>query len=368
MKNEDFHIIHNDPIDLLKKLIATPSFSKEEDKTAFLIEEYFQSKNVIAERFLNNVFAKNKFFDEAKPTILLNSHHDTVKPNKGYILDPFSPDENENKLFGLGSNDAGGALVSLITTFLYFYEKENLKYNLIIAATAEEEISGKNGVEALLTSNKFLQSLNAEYPFRGWGCIVGEPTLMQMAVAERGLLVIDCIAQGKAGHAAREEGENAIYKAIKDIDWFQSYQFPKISELLGPVKMSVTSIETDNKAHNIVPSQCSFVADVRVNELYTFEEVLDVIQQNVECKIKPRSTRLRSTSIALDHPLVKAGVALGRTYYGSPTTSDKALMPFPTLKIGPGFSGRSHIADEFIYLDEIKEGIEIYINLLQQIL
>jgi acetylornithine deacetylase len=355
-------------VSLLKKLIATPSFSKEEDKTASLIQEFLQSKKVTPERFLNNVFAKNKFFDEGKPTILLNSHHDTVKPNKGYTVDPFLPYEKENKLFGLGSNDAGGALVSLIATFLYFYQKENLKYNLIIAATAEEEISGKNGVEALLTSNKFFQSLNAEYPFRGWACIVGEPTLMQMAIAERGLLVIDCMAEGKAGHAAREEGDNAIYKAIKDIDWFQSYQFPKISELLGPVKMSVTSIDTDNKAHNIVPSQCSFIADVRVNELYTFEEVLDVIQQNVKCKIVPRSTRLRSTTIGLDHPLVKAGVALGRTYYGSPTTSDKALMPFPTLKIGPGDSARSHIADEFIYLDEIKQGIEIYIQLLQKIL
>ncbi|HEY8689687.1 MAG TPA: M20 family metallo-hydrolase, partial [Chitinophagaceae bacterium] len=342
---------------LLKKLIATPSFSKEEDKTASLIEEFLQSKNVTTERFLNNVFAKNKFFDASKPTILLNSHHDTVKPNKGYTLDPFSPIEKENKLFGLGSNDAGGALVSLIATFLYFYEKQNLQYNIIIAATAEEEISGQNGVEILLPKL-------SEIDFG----IVGEPTLMQMAVAERGLLVIDCMAEGKAGHAAREEGDNAIYKAIKDIEWFQTYKFDKVSELLGPVKMCVTSIETDNKAHNVVPSQCSFVADVRVNELYTFEEVLDVIQKNVKCKLHPRSTRLRSTSIALDHPLVKAGLALGRTYYGSPTTSDKALMPFPTLKIGPGFSGRSHIADEFIYLDEIKVGIEIYIKLLEQII
>ena len=357
MKNEDLHIISNEAIDLLKKLIATPSFSKEEDKTASLIEEFLQSKNVATERFLNNVFAKNKFFDAAKPTLLLNSHHDTVKPNKGYTLDPFSPIENEKKLFGLGSNDAGGALVSLIATFLHFYDEQNLKYNIIIAATAEEEISGKNGVEILLPK---LGDIDLG--------IVGEPTLMQMAVAERGLLVLDCLAEGKAGHAAREEGENAIYKAIKDIEWFQSYKFPNVSELLGPVKMCVTSIETDNKAHNVVPSQCSFVADVRVNELYTFEEVLDVIQQNVKCKLHPRSTRLRSTSIALDHPLINAGKALGRTYYGSPTTSDKALMPFPTLKMGPGYSGRSHIADEFIYLDEIKEGIKIYIQLLQQIL
>ncbi len=344
-------------VSLLKKLIATPSFSKEEDKTAFHIEEFLQSKNVTTERILNNIFAKNKFFDASKPTILLNSHHDTVKPNKGYSLDPFSPIEKENKLFGLGSNDAGGALVSLIAAFLFFYEKENLKYNLIVAATAEEEISGKNGVEILLP-----ELGNIDFG------IVGEPTLMQMAVAERGLLVLDCIAEGKAGHAAREEGENAIYKTLKDIEWFQSYQFPKVSDLLGPVKMSVTSIETENKAHNIIPSQCNFVADVRVNELYTFEEVLGVIQQNVQCKIKPRSTRLRSTSISRDHSLVKAGLSLGRICYGSPTTSDKALMPFPTLKIGPGDSARSHIADEFIYLDEIKEGIELYIKLLEQII
>ncbi len=357
-------------IDLLKKLIATPSFSKEEDKTASLIDQFLQSKNVSTERFLNNVWAKNKYFDKAKPTIFLNSHHDTVKPNKGYTLDPFSPIEKENKLFGLGSNDAGGALVSLIATFLYYYDREDLISNLILAATAEEEISGKNGIEILLQQNDFLSALGCSNSIIGMATcgIVGEPTQMQMAVAERGLLVIDCIAEGKAGHAAREEGDNAIYKAIKDIEWFQSYRFPKRSELLGPVKMSVTSIETDNKAHNIIPSQCNFVVDIRVNELYTFEEVINVIQQNVNCKIQPRSTRLRSTSIALDHPLVKAGLSLGRNYYGSPTTSDKALMPFPTLKIGPGDSARSHIADEFIYLDEIKEGIEIYIQLLQQIL
>lgn len=357
MSNEDLHIMKNDAIDLLKKLIATPSFSKEEEKTALIIEEFLQSKNVPAERILNNVWARNKFFDESKPTLLLNSHHDTVKPNRGYIMNPFSAEEKEDKLFGLGSNDAGGALVSLIATFLYWYEKKDLKYNLILAATAEEEISGKNGVEILLPH---LGKIDCG--------IVGEPTLMQMAVAERGLLVIDCIARGRAGHAAREEGENAIYKAIKDIEWFRSYSFPKVSELLGPVKMSITSIETDNKAHNIVPSQCTFVADIRVNELYSFEEVLHTIEQNIQGKLQPRSTRLRSSSIELDNPLVVAGKNLGRTYYGSPTTSDKALMPFPTLKMGPGDSARSHIADEFIYLDEINEGIEFYIKLLQQIL
>jgi acetylornithine deacetylase len=357
MSKEDLYTLQQDAIDLLKKLIATPSFSKEEDKTALIIEQFLQSKNVAAEWHLHNIWAKNKYFDAEKPTLLLNSHHDTVKPNKGYTLDPFSPIEKDNKLFGLGSNDAGGSLVSLIAVFLYFYAKENLRYNLILAATAEEEISGKNGVEILLP---YLGKIDCG--------IVGEPTQMQMAVAERGLLVIDCIAEGKAGHAARNEGENAIYKAIKDIEWFQTYEFPNASELLGPVKMTVTSIETDNKAHNVTPPQCTFVTDIRVNERYTFEEVLETIGKNVQCKIHPRSTRLRSSSISLDHPLVKAGVALGRSYYGSPTTSDKALMSFPTLKIGPGDSARSHIADEFIYLDEIREGIEIYIKLLQPIL
>jgi acetylornithine deacetylase len=286
---------------------------------------------------------------------LLNSHHDTVKPNKGYTLDPFSPIEQDGKLFGLGSNDAGGCLVSLIATFLHYYNEENLKYNFILAATAEEEISGHNGIEALLPHLG-----NIDFG------IVGEPTLLNMAIAEKGLMVIDCIANGRAGHAAREEGDNSIYKALKDIEWFRNYKFDKVSDLLGPVKMSVTVIETENKQHNVVPSQCKFVVDCRVNELYTFEEILDIIKANVQCDVKPRSTRLRSSSIPLSHPLIKAGIQLGRNYYGSPTTSDKALMTFPTLKMGPGDSARSHTADEYIYIDEIKQGIEMYIKLLEQ--
>lgn len=344
-------------IDLLKKLIATPSFSKEENNTATIINEFLLSQKVETEIHLNNVWARNRYFDAAKPTILLNSHHDTVKPNKGYTTDPFAPIEKDGKLFGLGSNDAGGPLVSLITVFLYYYEKKDLKYNLLIAATAEEEISGHNGVEALLPR---LGKIDF--------AIVGEPTQMQMAVAERGLMVLDCVAQGIAGHAAREEGENAIYKAVKDIEWFQSYRFDKVSDLLGPVKMNVTVIETDNKAHNVVPAHCKYVVDTRVNELYTFEEVLALIRENIKSDIKPRSTRLKSSSIAIDHPVVKAGLSLGRKYYGSPTTSDKALMNFPSLKIGPGDSARSHTADEYIYINEIKEGIDLYIQLLNQLL
>ena len=354
--SDKLNILQENAIGLLKQLIATPSFSKEEQITADILEQFLSRKGVKSFVYLNNIWAKNKYYDERKPTILLNSHHDTVKPNKGYTLDPFSPIEKDKKLFGLGSNDAGGCLVSLIAVFLHYYEKENLKYNFIIAATAEEEISGHNGIEALL-------------PHLGpidFG-IVGEPTLMNMAVAEKGLMVLDCTATGRAGHAAREEGENALYKALNDIEWFRTYKFEKVSDLLGPVKMSVTVIETDNKAHNVVPAQCKFVVDCRVNELYSFEEMLEQIRSKTQCEVNPRSTRLRSSSIALDHPLIKAGLKLKRTYYGSPTTSDKALMPFPTLKIGPGDSARSHTADEFIYLDEIKNGIDLYIQLLNQL-
>jgi len=350
-------ILSRDAIGLLKKLIATPSFSKEEENTADIIDRFLESKGVRTKTHLNNIWAQNKFFDPAKKTILLNSHHDTVKPNKGYTLDPFSPIEKDGKLFGLGSNDAGGCLVSLMVVFLHYYNRKNLKYNIVFAATAEEEISGHNGIEALVSR---LGEIDCG--------IVGEPTQMQMAVAEKGLMVLDAIAQGRAGHAARDEGESALYKAIKDIEWIQSYKFSKISDLLGPVKMSVTVIETDNKAHNVVPAQCKFIVDCRVNELYTFEEILQTIKSNIKSEIQPRSTRLRSTAIALDHPLIKAGTALGRTYYGSPTTSDKALMPFQTLKMGPGDSARSHTADEFIYLDEIKNGIDLYIQLLNQLL
>jgi len=314
-------------------------------------------KNIAATRVANNVFALNKYFDERKPTLLLNSHHDTVKPNLQYTKDPFAPIIEDEKLFGLGSNDAGGSLVSLIAAFLHFYNKADLKYNLVIAATAEEEISGTGGIEYTLP---YLPTIDC--------AIVGEPTQLQMAVAERGLMVLDCISVGKAGHAARNEGENAIANAIKAIDWFNAYQFPKVSDLLGENKMSVTVIETENKAHNVVPAQCKFVVDCRINELYSFEEMLEIIKSNVQCEIKPRSTRLRSTSIALNHPLVEAGLKLGMSYYGSPTTSDKALMPFPALKIGPGDSARSHTANEYIYMDEIKKGIELYIKLLEQII
>lgn len=357
MNNLTISCLQLKALELLKKLIATPSFSKEEQNTAAIIETFLQANGIKAERYLNNIWTVNQYYDAAKPTILLNSHHDTVKPNKGYTLDPFTLVEKEGKLYGLGSNDAGGCLVSLVATFLYFYPQQNLKYNIVLAATAEEEISGKNGIEALLP---LLPKIDV--------AVVGEPTQMQMAVAERGLMVLDCTAYGKAGHAARNEGENAIYKAMMDIEWLYCYRFEKVSELLGPVKMNVTVIETENKAHNVVPAECKFVVDVRVNELYTFEDILAIIKTHMQSTVQPRSMRLRSSMISLDHPLVQAGLQLGRTYYGSPTTSDKALMPFPALKIGPGDSARSHTADEYIRIKEIEEGIELYIKLLAQLL
>jgi len=347
---------YQEAIELLQKLVATPSFSKEEENTAKIIETFFQNKSIAFQRHLNNIWCINQHFDASKPTILLNSHHDTVKPNPQYSKDPFSPIIEDGKLYGLGSNDAGGCLVSLVAAFCHFYEAEDLKYNIVIAATAEEEISGKNGIESILP---LLPKIHLT--------IVGEPTLTNLAIAEKGLLVLDCIATGKAGHAAREEGENAIYKAMQDINWFQNFQFSKISETLGPVKMSVTSIETENKAHNVVPAVCSFIVDIRVTDAYSHEEVLETIKKYVQSEIKPRSMRLRSSKIEKDHPLVLGGLKLDKQIYGSPTTSDAALIPAPVLKCGPGDSARSHSADEFIFLSEIEEGINTYIKILEQV-
>lgn len=344
-----------DCTNLLRDLIRIPSFSKEESETADTIERFLQQRGVQTFRKMNNVWAYNKLFDASKPTILLNSHHDTVKPNTGYTRNPFSPDIADGKLYGLGSNDAGGSLVSLVATFLYFYPQEGLRYNFCIATTAEEEISGVNGLESVIPDLGPLEF-----------AIVGEPTLMQLAVAERGLIVLDCTVHGKAGHAAREEGDNAIHKALKDIEWFTSYRFPKESEEFGSIKMSVTIINAGSQ-HNVVPAQCEFVVDIRVTDAYRNEEVLDIIRQHVSCEVKPRSLRLKPSSIPKDHPVVQAGLALGRTTYGSPTTSDQALLNIPSLKLGPGDSARSHMADEFIHLDEIREGIGLYISILSQV-
>jgi len=349
--------LYKDAVQLLQQLIATPSISREEQGTAQLIGGLLAEKGVPFRQHLNNIWAQNRYFDPAKPVILLNSHHDTVKPNPQYTRDPFSPDIVDDKLYGLGSNDAGGCLVSLIATFLHFYDRQDLHYNLVLAATAEEEISGTNGIESILSQLPPIEL-----------AIVGEPTQTQLAIAEKGLMVLDCVSRGRAGHAARNEGENAIYKALADISWFKEYQFPEVSETLGPVKMTVTVINTSNKAHNVVPADCSFVVDVRVTDRYTLEEVLVVIRQHVSCEVTPRSMRMRPSGIPLDHPVVQAGLRLGKSWYGSPTTSDQALIPATSIKIGPGDSARSHTADEYIYLHEIREGIDTYIKLLEQII
>lgn len=340
---------------LLEGLIALPSFSREEDKTADLIEAFLTRHGIESRRKLNNVWAFNRYFNPALPTVLLNSHHDTVRPNAGYTRDPFEPAVEDGKLYGLGSNDAGGCLVSLLAAFLHFYPQQNLAYNLVIAATAEEEVSGKNGIELV-------------YPELGPVdfAIVGEPTQMHLAVAEKGLMVLDAVVQGRSGHAAREEGDNAIYKALPDIEWFRTYRFPKVSEYLGPVKMSVTVIKAGTQ-HNVVPDRCEFTVDVRVTDSYTHEEVLDIVRSQVAAAVTPRSMRLRSSRIGKAHPIVQAGLKLGRRTYGSPTSSDQALIPATSVKIGPGDSARSHTADEFIYLEEIREGIDLYIRLLNAV-
>ncbi len=345
-----------DAVELLKSLISTPSISRGEQDTAELIDRFLAQHGVRnIHRLHNNVWAVNAHYDPTKPTILLNSHHDTVKPNSAYTRDPFSPTVEGDRLYGLGSNDAGASVVSLLATFLHFYERPDMAYNLCIAITAEEENSGDKGLESVLPH---LGKLDF--------AIVGEPTLMQMAIAERGLIVIDCVAHGRAGHAAREEGDNAIYRAMKDIEWFRTYRFPKESDLFGAVKMTVTIINAGSQ-HNVVPAECRFTVDIRVTDRYTNEEVVEIIRQHVDCEVLPRSTRLKPSSIDPSHPIVKAGLALGRTTYGSPTTSDQALLDIPSLKLGVGDSARSHSADEFVHLSEIKEGIGLYIQMLEKI-
>ena len=348
--------LYENAVALLRQMIQTPSFSKEEAGTAGLLAEFLQERGVEVHRKKNNVWAFNRHYDPAKPTILLNSHHDTVKPNGAYTRDPFAATVEGDRLYGLGSNDAGASGVSLLAAFLHFYDRKDLKYIVCVAITAEEENSGHDGLECVIPELGPLEF-----------AIVGEPTLMQLAIAERGLMVIDCTAHGKAGHAAREEGDNAIYKAMQDIEWFRTYRFPKVSDLFGAVKMSVTII-SDGTQHNVVPAECRFTVDIRVTDRYTNEEVLEIIKEHVSCEVKARSTRLRPSSIRPDHPIVQAGLALGRTTYGSPTTSDQALLDIPSLKLGVGDSARSHSADEFVHLSEIREGIELYIKMLSAIL
>ena len=348
-------MLYTEAVELLKGMVAIPSVSREEAGTAELIAGFLSSRGIPVERLHNNVWARNRWYDPAKPTILLNSHHDTVKPNPASTRDPFIPGVEGDRLYGLGSNDAGAIGVSLLAAFRHFYDRKDLKYNLVVAITAEEENSGSNGLEAVIPH---LGPIDF--------AIVGEPTQMQLAIAERGLVVIDCVARGRAGHAAREEGDNAIYRALPDIEWFRTFRFPKESDLFGAVKMTVTIINAGSQ-HNVVPAECRFTVDIRVTDRYTNEEVIDEIRRHVSCDVIPRSTRLKPSSIDPSHPVVQAGLALGRTTYGSPTTSDQALLDVPSLKLGVGDSARSHSADEYVHLSEIREGIGLYIGILERI-
>jgi acetylornithine deacetylase len=341
---------------LLQDLIRLESFSGAEDKTAARLEEWFHTYAIPFQRKDNNLWATNKYFDPNKPTLLLNSHHDTVQPNQGYQRDPFSPDIEEGKLFGLGSNDAGGALVSLIATFTHYFEKRDLAYNLLMVASAEEESAGEKSLRYLLPD---LPKIDL--------AIVGEPTLMDLAIAEKGLVVFDLSLKGTASHAAHPNNDNPLMRLPQLIQAIEQLQFEKVSPILGAVKATLTQVNA-GKQHNVVPSEVNLVLDVRVNECYTNEEIEEIVQSRLDCKVSARSLRLKSSSINPEHPLVLAGIRLGKKTYGSPTLSDQAGLDCPSLKLGPGDSTRSHSADEFIYVKEIEEGISFYINLLKQIL
>ena len=338
-------------IELLERLIQTPSVSREEAKVADIIADEFSRLGFEPRRVGNNVWAEAWAHDTEKPTILLDAHLDTVKPVAGWARDPFTPSVEGDRLYGLGSNDTGGSLVSLLATFVRLAQSEQ-PYNLICLASAEEEVTGAGGVRMVL----------GELPKIDFA-VVGEPTGMHPAIAERGLRVLDCVAHGVSGHAAREEGVNAIYKALADIEWFRSYTFPRVSPMLGAVKMSVTGIEAGTQ-HNVVPAECRFMVDVRVNECYSNEELLALVRENVSSDVTPRSTHLSSSAIALDHPAVERLVEMGRKPFGSPTMSNQAVMPFTTLKLGPGDSARSHTADEYILVGEIEEAMQIYYDML----
>ncbi len=348
--------LKDDSIKLLRSLIKISSFSGEEDRTKAQLKSFLEKRKIKVFESKNNIWASNKHFSVNKPTILLNSHHDTVRPNEGYTRDPFDAKIENAKLFGLGSNDAGASLVSLLALFLFFYERDDLNFNLLYAATAEEESSGLNGLNSIL---QYLPKIDF--------AVVGEPTEMQLAIAEKGLLVIDAVAPGIAGHAAHTNTENAIYNAVKDIDWIRNYEFSKISESLGKVKMTVTHIIA-GQAHNVVPGECKFVIDVRVTDQYTNQEVFEIIDKNTMSNVKARSFNLNSSSIDPNHAIVRAGVELGRKTYGSPTLSDQSVLNCPSLKLGPGKSTRSHQANEFIKLDEIDEAIDLYIKIFEKIL
>ena len=339
-------------VGLLQSLIAIPSVSRDEQRAADCLQQYIELQGMETGRRGNNVWCLSPMFDLRKPTLLLNSHIDTVKPVSGWRHDPFRPVlEANGKLYGLGSNDAGASVVSLLQAFLQLC-RTTQPYNLIYLASCEEEVSGKEGIESVLPQ---LPPIDF--------ALVGEPTEMQPAIAEKGLMVLDVTATGRSGHAARDEGDNAIYKALDDIAWFRDYRFPKESSLLGPVKMSVTMLNAGTQ-HNVIPDRCSFVVDIRSNECYTNQELFDLVVPHLKCEARARSFRLGSSHVPPEHPMVRRALSLGRTPFGSPTLSDQALMPFPSMKMGPGKSSRSHTADEFVFVKEISEAIGLYLDLL----
>ncbi len=341
-------------ITLLDELIATPSVSRDEAATADIIEEFLRSRvKGRVERIHNNVYVRTPLWDDARPTLLMNSHHDTVRPSASYTRDPYAPTHEEGRIYGLGSNDAGASVVSLIAAYRYL-EMEPLPYNMLLAISAEEEVMGEHGMRALLPVLGHIDM-----------ALVGEPTGMQAAVGERGLVVMDCTAHGVRGHAARNEGVNALYKAMEDIERIRTYRFERCSALLGDIKMTVTQINAGTQ-HNVVPDECKFVIDIRTTDAYTNEETVQIVQQLLTSDAKERSTRVHASAIYAEHPLVKAAIAIGRETFVSPTTSDMALMHgIPSLKMGVGQSARSHGADEYVMECEIVEGIKVYIDFLR---
>ncbi|MEJ2162510.1 MAG: M20 family metallo-hydrolase [Robiginitalea sp.] len=350
---KDLVSLTGDAIDLLRSLIQTPSFSGEEQQTAVLIRSWLEDHGVPCKQEGNNIFAFNMDFDPSKPTLLLNSHHDTVRPNKAYTRDPFEACLEDGKLYGLGSNDAGGCLVSLMAVFAHWHPVGNLSHNLVLVASAEEENSGPKGLRGVLNA---LPEIDV--------ALVGEPTLMDLAIAEKGLVVFDGVVRGTPSHAAHPNPDNAIYNTLPVLEWFRDFSFPKVSDMLGEVKLTVSQIHGGSQ-HNAVPAQVDLVVDVRVNDCYSNQEIAEILSRQAPCELKPRSLRLNSSSISPDHPLVRAGVAKGRGTYGSPTLSDQASLSCPSLKMGPGDSRRSHSADEFIFLSEIEEGIACYAEILE---
>lgn len=344
------HFTH-EATDLLVKMVSIPSVSREEKEVADFLEQVLADYGLNPQRDGHNIWSICPTYDPSRPTLLLNAHIDTVKPTNSWSIPPFSPVIEDGRLYGLGTNDDGASVVSLLQTYRQIIQTPQ-SYNVIFLASCEEEVSGKNGIEHVLPQLPHIDV-----------ALVGEPTGMQPAIAEKGLMVVDVTAHGKSGHAARNEGDNAIYKALDDIQWFRNFRFEKESDLLGPVKMSVTIIQAGTQ-HNVIPDQCTFTVDVRSNEFYSNEEIFHIICDHIQSEAKARSFRLNSSHIAEDHPLVRRAVGLKRMPFGSPTLSDQALMKFPSLKMGPGQSSRSHTANEYIEIHEINEAITLYYQML----